>query len=133
MNDNLKKNNWINKILKIVKNLFQGKYGKGIITAIISILIIGLSISTTSYVNLKNEYKNESNQLDIKIIELRDSIKSNVKPIFNYKIHLNVTDQSKYVTKLNFNKGVIVNPSTKTYILIVDSSSVEFKPDVINK
>lgn len=109
-----------------IKGIFSLKWVKWLFAAIVFIVVIALSIGSGISNSKYNKLKAYSAKQDSTIVMLRDSLKKKSQPVFNYEIHLAVSDHSIMQCK-NTGRGTLNTPSTKTYVLKVDSTSVAVK------
>lgn len=108
------------------KGLLSLKWVKWAILGVVAAIIIALSIGAGISQHNCNKLQARIEQRDSVITSLRDSLESMSQPIFNYEVHLAVEDRSVIQCK-NTGKGTLNTPSTKMYILRVDSASVAVK------
>lgn len=114
-------------MFKTIWNFFKGfftlKWVKWVAIGIVAVVFIILSITTGVYKGKNNKYEAQLAAKDSTIVMLRDSLTKNHQPIVNYEIYLAVSDYSVLQCK-NTGRGTLNIPSTKSYVLTVDSSAV---------
>lgn len=115
-------------IWHFIKGLWSLKWVKWVLIGIAAIVFASVSIGAGVNRSHYNKIKAYSAHQDSVIMVLRDSLKHKSQPIYNYEIHLAVTDKSVMQCK-NTGRGTLNTPSMKTYILKVDSSSVAVRTE----
>jgi hypothetical protein len=93
---------------------------------ILTYTILAASIAVLSALYTGTVKHNKS--LKIQVKEQSVIIDSLLKrKTYNFEVKLNVTDKSRNNIYGRYNKGTIEMPSVKTYMLEIDSTSINFK------
>lgn len=113
----------IKSIWNLLRGFFSLKWVKWVVLGVVAVILLSLAISTGVYKSKTKSYKQQIAAKDSTIMVLRDSLTKKSQRVINYEIYLAVSDYSILQCK-NTGRGTLNIPSTKSYVLTVDSSAV---------